>query len=132
MTNPVVSEVSMAAYLKRDDKSQCQRHGDPGLDTNADPGVTGDDFLHDAVEAEGEGQSQPDQRGGANLDGQHDDRDRGDEHRGRLSQVGSLAENQHSEKDAHQRIDEIAQRGVHDMAVGDRIYVDQPVHRNED
>ena len=90
-----------------------------------------DQLLHHAVQAEAGRQGQRDPGRTAVVDGEHGDRDGRDAHRRPLQRPQPLAEDDHAEQHAHQRVDEVAQRGLDDLPGVDAVDEDQPVDGDE-
>jgi hypothetical protein len=62
---------------------------------------------------------------------QHADRDHRDGQGRELRAVEPFAKEQQPQRDSDQRIDEIAEGGVHHVAVVDGVDIDHPVHRDQ-
>ena len=88
-------------------------------------------LLAEAVHAEREREDQRDPRRPAVVDRDHDDRDRADPDRDPLRPAQPLAEHDHAEHDREQRVDEVAQAGLDDVAGVHAADVGAPVDRDE-
>ena len=84
-------------------------------------------LLEQAVRAERERQDQGDVREPSVVDGQDHDRQRSDTDRSPLERSHPLAEDQHAHEHRHERVDEVAQRGLDDTVVVDPVDVGRPV-----
>ena len=89
-------------------------------------------LLGQPVAAEGEGEDQGDPRRPAVLDGQADHGEGRDAQSDPLESAQPLAEDRDSHQHGDQGVDEVAERGLDDVAVVDSPDVGAPVHRDHD
>ena len=131
MPGAVVGELGIPAQGQHHDEADRERCGDGGFQSDTDSRIDRHHLLDGAVKPEGDRKNKSDRRDAACRDGQYRDARGGDEHRGQLSPVQSLAEEHHPDQNSHKRVDEVAECGVDDVAVADGPDVDKPVHTNE-
>ena len=111
------------------------RRGEPGgFYCEAAHGIHSptDLLLDEAVNAEGEGESECNPRKLSVIDGENQDRCSADRKRDPLQGAQSLAQDENAEQHGYDRVREVAQRRFNDLVGLHRKNVDQPVDENED
>lgn len=120
-------ERAAAAGGEQQQEAQGGQELDRGLGGQGLQPAQVDLLLHQPVDGEGEGEGEGDPRQAPVSDGQDHDGRRAGADRGPLGGAEPLPQQQHAEGDGDQGVDEVAERGLHDVPAVDAPDVQAPV-----